>query len=1011
MKLGLILYLLWFSLLVSANGQGYLSQLAATADDPIYTTYAASLQRSQYIVDEGYHLRFYQEDQGIDFTTDLAGHLALGFKYNGEFRYHLHQMEQRPVLTVSYSDLVKYYFYPFPGIRVEVFFLVYSSRISLQQIDIINQTGNTATLSIYPFLYYPGDTLSHTNLLQNQDGFSFGHHEPPDGWTTSHGIPHVEKLQDVWMWDTTFTAWGAYHDLGSLTIPTAEEKYLDNYCVEWGLVRHTDGSLCLHTPPQAQQLIFHNASLSEILTEDAPKWGDPDPNIPGNGYQGCELGNFRNPPIAMGDSFEVHFSCLATTESGRGSGIIPPLPAAAGVNTEIQLAQSTAPYPPQNVQVQFSAGNTSAFISWDQIPGLFYLLYRRTASTPGRYDLIADSINATAYLELGLNPDSSYAYVVLARDQSGSLSGHSLEVGNISGVTFFDDVNNAYLSNTISAAGISVIAAQHEIMINPGQSRGLRIVRGVAEADSSQVQLIEECRQLRNISLQPFLVEDEVIYQNIPQINFADPDREMLYWNAFSLIRQCMLPPEGQCSYDYYVFSREPTWGWGHGGQVFHESLTMLAYGFMDPVSAMNSQRVYMERQWPDGYINYRTGPYLNETIPYAGQYTTSAPWYNWENWELFKISQDTAFLQEIYPSGKQFYLYWLNNRDSDLDGLCEWGAHAVLECVRDGQVAIWDQVGWPSNFECLDLNCMLVNEAHSLAEIAEVLGLTAEAQIWRQEATARADSINKYMWDAQTGFYYHVDKIDHDFTFNSTGDLKRQEIIGFLPLWAGIADSQQASQLVQHLTDPNKFWRNYGVPTLSADDPYYNAMGYWNGPVWIQWQYLIFRGLLNYGYADQARNLAFKVMDQVIDQLQENHWFWELYSPDDRRAGWHKAYIWTGLVARMLIDLDSLSTPIRRRENEIPATVELLQNFPNPFNPSTEIKFKIPRSQQVKLTVCDILGRQVKNLLNKTLPAGTYAINWDGTNEFEQIVSSGIYFYRLETEKFTLTRKMILLR
>ncbi|MCK5465168.1 MAG: hypothetical protein KAI95_19210, partial [Bacteroidales bacterium] len=188
--------------------------------------------------------------------------------------------------------------------------------------------------------------------------------------------------------------------------------------------------------------------------------------------------------------------------------------------------------------------------------------------------------------------------------------------------------------------------------------------------NSSQVQLIEECRQLRNISLQPFLVEDEVIYQNIPQINFADPDREMLYWNAFSLIRQCMLPPEGQCSYDYYVFSREPTWGWGHGGQVFHESLTMLAYGFMDPVSAMNSQRVYMERQWPDGYINYRTGPYLNETIPYAGQYTTSAPWYNWENWELFKISQDTTFLQEIYPSGKQFYLYWLNNRDSDQDSL-----------------------------------------------------------------------------------------------------------------------------------------------------------------------------------------------------------------------------------------------------------------------------------------------------------------------------------------------------
>ncbi len=110
-------------------------------------------------------------------------------------------------------------------------------------------------------------------------------------------------------------------------------------------------------------------------------------------------------------------------------------------------------------------------------------------------------------------------------------------------------------------------------------------------------------------------------------------------------MKQCMMPPEGECSYNYYVFSREPQWGWGHGGQVFHESLSMLAYAFMNSGSAMNSQRVYIERQQANGYINYRTGPYLNETIPFNGQLTSSAPWFSWENMELFKISKDDDFL------------------------------------------------------------------------------------------------------------------------------------------------------------------------------------------------------------------------------------------------------------------------------------------------------------------------------------------------------------------------------
>ncbi|MEN8250179.1 MAG: hypothetical protein ABFS32_14700, partial [Bacteroidota bacterium] len=95
----------------------------------------------------------------------------------------------------------------------------------------------------------------------------------------------------------------------------------------------------------------------------------------------------------------------------------------------------------------------------------------------------------------------------------------------------------------------------------------------------------------------------------------------------------------------------------------------------------------------------------------------------------------------------------------------------------------------------------------------------------------------------------------------------------------------------------------------LSAEDDYYNPIGYWNGPIWVQWQYLIFRGLIDYGYEDLAIQLAEKVMDNVIYHLKKDHVFWEFYSADDYQAGWNKTYIWTGIVARFLIDMEELKS------------------------------------------------------------------------------------------------------
>ncbi len=91
---------------------------------------------------------------------------------------------------------------------------------------------------------------------------------------------------------------------------------------------------------------------------------------------------------------------------------------------------------------------------------------------------------------------------------------------------------------------------------------------------------------------------------------------------------------------------------------------------------------------------------------------------------------------------------------------------------------------------------------------------------------------------------------------------------------------------------------------------------------------------------------------------------------------------------------------------SQIPSKFNLYQNYPNPFNPETVIKFDVPKDQRVKIVIYDITGREVNKLLNEEVKAGTYNVRWNGSN-----YASGVYFYRIETESYTLTKKMLLVK
>ncbi len=671
----------------------YLSNLNATRRDPLFTTYAAPVGRSAYKLDQAYQFQWFDPENGVEMISKDGPNTGLAFSLDGKLRFRLNELFREPVVTVSYSDLVCYYYYPFPELRVEVKAIVYSSQWTITAYKVINTGRNVLETGILPYLYLPSrDTLQDIQHAADPDGFTFQIKKPLDGWMKEHNIPLVEDI----------------------------------------------------------------------------------------------TGNF-----------------LSTLEFDSTLTFIQPV-------KENQPAS--------------------------------------------RVDPLAALKNSFGTLKRGNN--------------------------------------------------IKGIVGVRTIRLGPGESTGFRTIVGLHGDRSPKTGHQPMISTLLEVDPEKLIREDEKCYARIPRLKFENPDQEMLYWSAFSLMRQCMMPPEGRCLKNYYVFSREPKWGWGYGGQVFHESLCMMAYAYMDPEGAMNSQRVYIDRQQKDGYINYRTGPYLDETIETGGKRTTSAPWFNYENLEIFKISKDRQFLGEAYTSGKKFYQFYVANRDSNQNGLCEWGGHAELESVRDAKVAVWDQTGWASNFEGPDVNAMLVKEARSLQEMATILGKSQESDVWKADAERRTRLINEKLWDTATGFYYNVNRNDQSFTYTKPDDLKVKEIIGFLPLWAGVTDAGKTGLVVGQMRDTTEFWRPYGIPSLSAKSNYYCPIGYWNGPVWVQWNYLIFRGLLDYGYKQEAGELSDRVLRNMIYHLKDDHVFWEFYSADDHQAGWNKTYIWAGIAARFLIDL-----------------------------------------------------------------------------------------------------------
>jgi hypothetical protein len=116
----------------------------------------------------------------------------------------------------------------------------------------------------------------------------------------------------------------------------------------------------------------------------------------------------------------------------------------------------------------------------------------------------------------------------------------------------------------------------------------------------------------------------------------------------------------------------------------------------------------------------------------------------------------------------------------------------------------------------------------------------------------------------------------------------------------------------------------------------------------------------------------------------------------------------WSEFSETLTISLEWLSLD---QNKEIPREFSLIQNFPNPFNPTTEIKYDLPEDEFVSISIYDVMGRRIKSLSNTNQTAGYHSLQWDATNDIGEIVSAGMYIYTIQAGEYRATKKMVLLK
>ena len=228
-----------------------------------------------------------------------------------------------------------------------------------------------------------------------------------------------------------------------------------------------------------------------------------------------------------------------------------------------------------------------------------------------------------------------------------------------------------------------------------------------------------------------------------------------------------------------------------------------------------------------------------------------------------------------------------------------------------------------PRSSGSIYLNCLMFRELEALAYLCRQLDLGEVGAQYQADADKLKAAILEHCWDERDGFFYSV-----DFNFVDQGPHPRRHggqlrdwpcLImrigvwsGFLALWAGIANKEQAERVVrEHYRNENTFNSPAGVRTLSRLEKMYNVRASggpssWLGPIWGVSNYLTFRGLVRYGYKEEARELAEKTIRLFGRDIERFGAMHEYYQPENGEPILNRGFQnWNYLVLNMIAWLE----------------------------------------------------------------------------------------------------------
>lgn len=322
---------------------------------------------------------------------------------------------------------------------------------------------------------------------------------------------------------------------------------------------------------------------------------------------------------------------------------------------------------------------------------------------------------------------------------------------------------------------------------------------------------------------------------------------------------------------------------------LYFENVYLSYYG-VSRFDFSNFQ-VFLSRQQPDGFISRTLAvkwarphqmfkPFLAQLAVLGSQQTGSYEWLR---------AADYAKLQKFVD---RWFAY-----DADHNGLPVWNSSDASgmdnQVSRSGKLDSYYDEG-------VDLACYLYRELEAMAVISGKLGKPREQALYLAHARRLARLINTVFWDEKDGFYYDRDE--------QTGQpIRVKSVAGFFPLYAGVASPRQARRLVRdHLMNPNEFWLKYPVATYAKTEPdFYEGSHHecnWRGSAWIPANYMIFHGLLRYGYRTEARELADKTYALALDLNPVTREYYD--SETGQGYGMDPFWGWSSLAYVMPLDL-----------------------------------------------------------------------------------------------------------